>query len=663
MRSLGLVTRGPGLGRRNPISRTRKQGCPDGKVKGSKTPDLQALYRKKPTKRPPRTSVKVGVTSGKGLGGNFEVAERLLSDGIRQTIHGEGRGRRMERGMGLWTAEGPAERLGSFLDEVGRRRVWRTALGYAAVAFVLLQVGEIVFPAFGAPDWALRVLVMASFLGFPVTLALAWAFDLTPDGIQKTESGEGSGLGDAYSGTTLPRLAFLAVTLAIVGGLGWWSVQDAVEASGTSRLAPSTGIPASSLLDEAPLQVRSLAVLPLEDFSEGEGGEYFTAGLHEELVSQLSQIGAARVVSRTTVVEYDRSGKTMPVLARELGVEGVVEGSVFRDGNRVRITVQLIHGPTDQHLWANSYEGTLEDAIALQRTVAQAIAKEIRAELFPEEESGIPTTRVAASPDAQEEYLRGRFEQSKGTPEALASAVEHYEAAVAEDSGFAPAYAGMAAARLLQRARSLEKPQAGVEVDAGAQPRPAVVVDTGVVSPLKKALRFDGESPEAQALLLTLNAALGELPEEVLKEGLYIFQDSAALLRAEVDLVSTEFGRQLQDALSPRASHSGFRFRDHGLRHAEAEGEEYWEERVTELEEKLARGEAISRVELARAFVGMQQFDKAIVQLGKAVSKRDRDLVSLWTDPAWDALRADPGFQEILSEIRRHRGRGEFLPR
>ncbi len=291
----------------------------------------------------------------------------------------------MKTGTGSTTRPAQLERIGQFLGEVGRRRVWRTALAYAAVVFVLLQLGEIIFPAFGAPDWGLRLLVVACFLGFPLVLVLSWAFDITSDGIQRTHSEEGLPNRAENSGTTLPRLALLAVILVTIGGVGWWTVQDTLRAQTPTPGGSSDGLVSAASLEAPILQVRSLAVLPLADFSEEEGGEYFTAGFHEELISQLSQIGAARVVSRTSVVQYDATGKTMPVIAAELGVEGVVEGSVFRDGNRVRITVQLIHGSTDQHLWANSYDGTLEDAIGLQRTVAQAIAKEIQAELFPDE--------------------------------------------------------------------------------------------------------------------------------------------------------------------------------------------------------------------------------------------------------------------------------------
>jgi TolB-like protein len=627
----------------------------------------------------------------------------------------------MKTGMGSTKRPVLFERIVQFIGEVGRRRVWRTAFTYAAVVFVLLQLGEIIFPAFGAPDWALRLLVVACFLGFPVVLALAWAFDITSDGIQRTHSREGSSRPSDYSGTTLPRLTLLAVILATVGGVGWWTVQDTLRTQAPYPSGPSDGVITAAALEDTPLQVRSLAVLPLDDFSEEEGGEYFTAGLHEELVSQLSQIGAARVVSRTSVVQYDATGKSMPVIAADLGVEGVVEGSVFRDGNRVRITVQLIHGSTDQHLWSNSYDGTLEDAIGLQRTVAQAIAKEIQAELFPDEQWETPGTRVAATPHVQEEYMRGRFDRSKATPEALESAIGHFEAALEEDSSFAPAYAGLAAARFLQ----------GVQSEDSLAPNP--LRNRRIIEALEMAFQLDEESPEARAVFLSLQRSLGEAPGMKLPVGVRIVGDSASLLEleAEIALTSTEVGRQLHRVVVQQGLRGGSRegvsqtqrladarrlqaASDFGtaeqlvrnaieeapesaeawdaleglktaqgdfqgaarvrqerlarnplgpeeeasLRELEerlAEGDEgaYWSWRTEEFEDRAARGERVSPVLRARAFVGLNRTDEAFRELRAALDEKDRNLVSLWTDPAWDSIRADPRFREILSKVRR----------
>jgi TolB-like protein len=625
----------------------------------------------------------------------------------------------MNTGEGSVRGRSRGTRLGQFIEEAGRRRVWRTAFTYAAIVFVLLQLGEIVFPAFEAPDWALRVLVVASFLGFPVVLALAWVFDLTASGLHRSGSDADHEKAFTYSGTALPRLALLGVTLISVAGVGAWALQDTLGAEANPAEASSAATPASVGLDDTELQIRSLAVLPLGDFSEVEGGEYFTAGFHEELVSQLSQLGAARVISRTSVVQYDATGKSMPTIAADLGVEGVIEGSVFRDGNRVRITVQLIHGPTDQHIWANSYDGTLEDAIGLQRTIAQAITKEIRTELFPDEKWETPTNRVASTPRVQEEYMKGRFSQSEATTESLERAIGHFEAALEEDSGFAPAYASLAGARLL------------LDLQSGDSLDRSIQTDPEIVEPLEMAFRLDEESPEAQAVFLTIKGALGAIPEMELPAGVQILGDSASILEAEIALTSTEFGRQLQrfmvreghenprkaridpdqrlenarrlqaasefgaaeeairvtieeqphseaawDALEHlRAVQRDFagaaRIREERYTHISAapkalesledlknrlenEGEEgYWSWRVEELEAARSQGKKFSPVLLARAYVGLHQIDDAFRELQTGVKARDRNLITLWTDPAWDSLRGDPRFRSILAEVRK----------
>jgi TolB-like protein len=545
----------------------------------------------------------------------------------------------METGQGIAASHTFSARFTHFVEELARRRVWRTALAYGAVVFVLLQLGEIVFPAFGAPQWALRALVISSFLGFPVALCCAWVFDITPRGIKRTLGVSHSDRGMLSVGRTLPRLALLAVTFATVGGVGWWTLRDTVGHQ-VSALEPTTGpaLPAADAGDSV-TPVTSLAVLPLDDFSEEEGGEYFTAGLHEELVSRLSQPDLARVVSRTTVVQYDRSGKTMPAIARDLGVEGVLEGSVFRAGNRVRITVQLIHGPTDTHLWADSYEGTLDDPIALQREVAEAVAKGIRNELMPESSESPEAVRLAEKDHLPEEYLKGRREESKGTPEALASAARHYRRVLEDDSSFLPARAGLETVqrRVDVTLESPEKTSPEVRI-AGARRLATASHYQEAEGILRGVIREVHASEEAWRALEQIKAIRGdfegvvEIRMEQMAHGLTDSQDSVSLV-------------ELRSLL-------------------QKEGEEgFWVWKVAELEGRAEAGEEVSPVELARACVGVGDFEAAFPYLEAALEEGDRNLVTLWTDPAWDILRPDPRFRQILTEVRKSKvGKGFPIP-
>jgi TolB-like protein/predicted Ser/Thr protein kinase len=189
--------------------------------------------------------------------------------------------------------------------------------------------------------------------------------------------------------------------------------------------------------------IGSLAVLPLENLSHDPEQEYFADGITEELTTDLSKIGALRVISRTSALHYKRTNKTLPEIARELNVDGIIEGSVLRSGNRVRITAQLIHAPTDTHLWAESYERDLRDVLVLQDEVATAIANEIKVRLTPEEQARLTRARLV-DPEAHELYLRGRYHWNKRTEEGFHNAITYFQQAIEKDPSYALAYAGLA---------------------------------------------------------------------------------------------------------------------------------------------------------------------------------------------------------------------------
>jgi TolB-like protein/Flp pilus assembly protein TadD len=191
--------------------------------------------------------------------------------------------------------------------------------------------------------------------------------------------------------------------------------------------------------------VRSIAVLPLDNFSGDPTQEYFVDGMTDELITDLAKIGALRVISRTSVMRYKGTKKSLPEIARELNVDGIIEGSVTRSGQRVRITAQLLYGPTDKHLWAETYERDLGDVLDLQSEVARAIAQQVRAEITPQQQARFRTPRPV-NPEAYEAYVRGRYLLSNqfSTAQPLNMAKNYFEEAVRKDPGFASAYSGLA---------------------------------------------------------------------------------------------------------------------------------------------------------------------------------------------------------------------------
>jgi TolB-like protein/DNA-binding winged helix-turn-helix (wHTH) protein/Tfp pilus assembly protein PilF len=193
----------------------------------------------------------------------------------------------------------------------------------------------------------------------------------------------------------------------------------------------------------APTSIRSLAVLPLDNLSGDASQDYFADGMTDELITDLAQISALRVISRTSVMVYKGARKPLPEIARELNVDAVVEGTVLRSGDQVRITAQLIQAPADKHLWAESYEGDLHDTLALQKKVASAIAEQIRIELTPKEQAVLKNAKVVNT-EAYEAYLKGRYFWNKRTADGLKRAVDYFDQAIEKDPNYAQAYAGLA---------------------------------------------------------------------------------------------------------------------------------------------------------------------------------------------------------------------------
>ncbi len=361
--------------------------------------------------------------------------------------------------------------FGRFVAEMKRRHVVRFAIGYAAAAFVVLQLGEIVFPAFGLGEQWLRVLVIAVTIGFPPALILAWVFDITPEGLQRTAD-----LPSGEAGTALlPRLALMGFTVVVVGGLAVWlggSVDPASRGGGTAD--------ALDLAAYDPSQpIRSLAVLPLRNESEGaDGPDYFTAGLQEELLTRLGQIPGLRVASRTSTERFASASSDLPTLGQELNVDAIIEGAVLRVGDQVRINVTLYHAASETRRWGDSFTGSIDDVFALQAEVALEIARAVQTQVSAEDESMLQRTAARdVDPDATEAYLRGRFEADKGTAEGYRAAVALFQRAVAEDRDFAPALAGLAGSRFLLSLEAPDLPGADVE-QAHAEARMALEMDS-----------------------------------------------------------------------------------------------------------------------------------------------------------------------------------------
>ena len=343
-----------------------------------------------------------------------------------------------------------------FLQELKRRRVIRTAVVYAIVAFVVAQVAELLLPALLLPEWAFRMVVALLILGFPLAVGLAWSFDLTSEGVRRTGAEED---GDAPGSTTEPepaddggvadptsaspvaprpaRLAALAgsgVVLIALGFLGYQLLSDSSE-------TVEGGVPTS-----APEAGYSIAVLPLTNLAGGEENEYFADGVTEDLLTNLGLVPEFAVISRSSAMRYKGSERSIQEIAEELGVRYVLEGSLRRDGDRVRIVIQLVEPATDRQMWAQTLDRGTEDVFAVQSEVAQAVVDALRIEL-----TGGLEERMGRAPtddfQAYELFLQGRDAYYQYMPEAMERAIERFGEAIERDPDFALAHAWLGAAR------------------------------------------------------------------------------------------------------------------------------------------------------------------------------------------------------------------------
>jgi serine/threonine-protein kinase len=297
---------------------------------------------------------------------------------------------------------------------------------YAAAAFVVLQAADIVFPALGLPDWSFRLLVVLSLLGFPVAMVAAWVFDITPEGVKRTEDGA-----EAGRVASTARLALLTVTVALAAGAAWLSYRWAREA------APGrVGDP------------RTVAVLPFEDFNRQEETAFFASGLHEDVLSQLAKIGDLRVISRTSVLQYAGGTKTVREIGAELGAGSILEGSVRQSGDSIRVVLQLVDAESDAHLWTATYDRPKAQVFQVQSEIAQAVAAALQAELSEEERQ-----RIASTPtddiEAYDLYQQGRIhsDRNEDLRDAL-EAVSLFQAAVDRDPAFSAAWSSLSVARM-----------------------------------------------------------------------------------------------------------------------------------------------------------------------------------------------------------------------
>ena len=337
--------------------------------------------------------------------------------------------------------------MNNFFSELKRRNVYKVAVAYAVVGWLLVQVTTQVFPIFEIPNWASRLIVLAIIIGFPIALVIAWAFELTPEGLKRTEDVDP----DAQT-RTKPHVWIYVVVVGAVVSIGLFFLGRYSSGNNVASRSASEEIRRDEHSQAATAPQKSIAILPFENLSEEKANAYFADGIKDEILTKLAAVRDLKVISRTSTAKYQSKPDNLKTVAQELGVSTILEGAVQRVGDKVRVNVQLIDAQTDGHLWAKSYDRDFKDILGVESEVAQEIAETLRANLSPSESHALASTRTPDT-EAYDVFLRGEYElrqaeQYNRTAEAYDRADAFYQQALARDPNFAEAAAELARSRL-----------------------------------------------------------------------------------------------------------------------------------------------------------------------------------------------------------------------
>jgi serine/threonine-protein kinase len=575
-----------------------------------------------------------------------------------------------------------------FFVELQRRNVYKVAVAYGVVSWLLIQIATQVFPVFEIPNWASRLVVFLLLLGFPVALILAWAYDLTPEGIQRTDDIDPSKPVVRRAGHTL-NFIIIGVLLAVIGIITFQHYRPAK----LSSIGAGTE--------------KSIAVLPFLDLSQTKDQDYFSDGITEQIINSLAHIHGLFVVARTTAFAFKNKNMDIREVGRQLGVSHMLEGSVSHGPGKVRVVAQLIDVANGYHLWSETYDSTDQDFLSLQSDVAKKVANALRIKLQ------LAETTLLARPftldqEAYDLYLRGRYLLNKRTPEAIEKGRLLFEKAVARDSRFALGHAGIADSYiLLGKAGAISPEEAAT--GAWSEVSTTLGIDEnlaeGYISRATLLADFDWNWPAAEAdfqkaLELNSNSAIAHYWyarnlaqvgrfEEALKESsaaekldplspvtltsrakilctAHRYPEAIASCLKAIDLEGN-FGQAFQilaqayvhnkqypegieaaKKYAELSNKSGWAKLELAYAYAEA-GNKPESDRI--VDEVISRPEPFSPYDMATICAVWHDTSGAFRWLEKAIEQRSVDVIWIRVDPRLDRVRPDPRFAEVLARL------------
>src|SRR5437879_3906211 len=382
--------------------------------------------------------------------------------------------------------------MNNFFAELKRRNVYKVAVAYIVAGWALSQGIAQVLPVFDVPNLVIRLIVLLIIVGLPVALILAWMFEMTPEGIKRTATA------DAMPAAARSK-KHTWIYVVVIAGL--FSIGLFFLGRYTASRTAEDGRPGGPSLPQ-----KSIAVLPFDNLSRDPDNAYFAEGVQDEILTRLAKVADLKVISRTSTQHFKSAPENLPQIAKQLGVTNILEGSVQKAADQVRVNVQLINAITDAHVWADTYDRKLTDIFAVESEIAKNIAETLQARLSGSEKTSIAKTPTV-NPEAYELYLKGRFFWNKRTGTDLRKAIDYFNQAIAKDPNYALAYVGLADSYLLLSSYAAVSPAESLPPARSA---------------LKKALELDDSLAEAHAsfgllttLELDLHRALDELKRAV----------------------------------------------------------------------------------------------------------------------------------------------------
>jgi adenylate cyclase len=582
-----------------------------------------------------------------------------------------------------------------FFAELQRRNVYKVAVAYGVVGWLLVQVATQLFPVFEIPNWGARIVVVIVLLGFPVALILAWIYELTPEGLQRTDEVPPH---ESVARSTGRKLDFviIGVLLAVIAVMGFQHYRPAKSAVGG-------------------VGEKSIVILPFLDLSQAKDQEYFSDGITEQIINSLAQVRGLLVVARTTAFSFKNKNLDIREVGRQLGASHVLEGSVSYGPGKVRVVAQLIDVANGFNLWSETYDSTNPDFLSLQSDVAKKVASALQIELHLAETNHLAKA-LTQNPEAYDFYLRGRYLLNKRTVDSIQKGRALFEQAVTKDPRFALGHAGIADAWILLGTYGELSPEEASRL-AWPEVRAALAIDDslaeGYVSRAMLLADFEWDSVAAEAdfrKAIELNpnnagarhwyamslAKLGRFEEA--REQILVAQKQDPLspiiraAQAKVHFVARQYDEAINQCRAALDLETNFEPAFYILAQAYASKRQFPE--AVEAAKKFAelsgdsektnlvlayvyaaagmkdKAETIvraalmpntdfSRYEMATVCAASHDVEGALEWLGKAIERRSLLAGWLRVDPKLDNLRSDPRYNNLASKLVPHQQGGK----